>query len=87
MMFDLNSKIILITGGAGLIGSRFSEIILRHNGLPIILDNSKKNISSLKKRLSKISAKKPEFHNVDITNKKRVENIICLLYTSPSPRD
>ena len=76
MMFDLNSKIILITGGAGLIGSRFSEIILRHNGLPIILDNSKKNISSLKKRLSKISAKKPEFHNVDITNKKRVENII-----------
>tara|TARA_B100000902_G_scaffold49618_1_gene56434 strand:+ start:2814 stop:3590 length:777 start_codon:yes stop_codon:yes gene_type:complete len=75
-MFDLDSKIILITGGAGLLGSRFTEVILKHNGLPIILDNSKKNITSLKKKLPKISKDKSEFHNVDITNKKKVEAVI-----------
>ncbi len=41
-MFDLKSKVILITGGAGLIGSRFAETIVNHNGLPVILDSSKK---------------------------------------------
>ena len=48
-MFNLESKIIIITGGAGLLGSRFSEIILKHNGLPVILDNSPSNIATLKK--------------------------------------
>ena len=41
-MFDLKSKIILITGGAGLLGSRIAEVILLNNGIPVILDNDKK---------------------------------------------
>ena len=73
-MFNLDSKIIVITGGAGLLGSRFSEIILKHNGLPVILDNSPRNISTLKKKLSKISENKAEFHVVDITNKKKIKS-------------
>tara|TARA_B100000989_G_scaffold286866_1_gene255951 strand:+ start:147 stop:926 length:780 start_codon:yes stop_codon:yes gene_type:complete len=76
-MFNLDSKIIVITGGAGLLGSRFSEIILKHNGLPIILDNSPKNIATLKKKLSKIhNGDKAEFHVVDITNKKKIETVV-----------
>ena len=43
-MFDLKSKIILITGGAGLLGSRLAEVILSNNGIPVILDNNTKKI-------------------------------------------
>ena len=48
-MFDLSSKIIIITGGAGLLGSRLAEIIISNNGTPIILDNDNKKIVKLKK--------------------------------------
>ena len=41
-MFDLKSKIILITGGAGLLGSRMVRTIQKHGGTPIVLDNDKK---------------------------------------------
>ena len=47
-MFDLSSKIIIITGGAGLLGSRLAEIIISNNGTPIILDNDNKKIVKLK---------------------------------------
>ena len=75
-MFNLNSKIIIITGGAGLIGSRFSEVILKQNGLPIIFDKSLKNIAILKKKLSRINKSKAEFHAVDITNRSKVNIIV-----------
>ena len=49
-MFDLSSKIIIITGGAGLLGSRLAEIIISNNGTQIILDNDNKKIVKLKKK-------------------------------------
>jgi len=44
-MFNLKSKIILITGGAGLLGSRIAKIIHSHEGIPIVLDNNIKKIN------------------------------------------
>ena len=52
-MFDLKSKIILITGGAGLLGSRMVKTIQIHGGTPIVLDNDLKKIDKLKKNLKK----------------------------------
>ena len=40
MMYDLKSKAIIITGGAGLLGSRIVKIILEHGGIPIIFIES-----------------------------------------------
>ena len=47
-MFNLKSKIILITGGAGLLGSRMVQTIQKHGGIPIVLDNDQKKIDKLK---------------------------------------
>ena len=75
MMLNLNNKVVVITGGAGLLGSRFSEIILRNNGIPIILDNSKKNLKKLEKKLNHIK-KKSLFFNIDVREKNQVEKVI-----------
>ena len=52
-MFDLNLKTIIITGGAGLLGSRLVKTIISNNGIPIVLDNDNKKIDKLKKNLSR----------------------------------
>ena len=77
-MFDLSSKIIIITGGAGLLGSRLAEIIISNNGTPIILDNDNKKIVKLKKNVNKKNL--IECHKVDITNKKQIKNTIDKIY-------
>ena len=77
-MFDLSSKIIIITGGAGLLGSRLAEIIISNNGTPIILDNDNKKIVKLKKKVNKKNL--IECHKVDITNKKQIKNTIDKIY-------
>lgn len=38
-MFELENKVVVITGGAGLLGSQFCEVIARFGGIPVILDN------------------------------------------------
>jgi NAD(P)-dependent dehydrogenase (short-subunit alcohol dehydrogenase family) len=77
-VFDLSSKIIIITGGAGLLGSRLAEIIISNNGTPIILDNDNKKIVKLKKNVNKKNL--IECHKVDITNKKQIKNTIDKIY-------
>lgn len=77
-MFDLNSKIIIVTGGAGLLGSRLVETIISNNGTAIVLDNDNKKISKLKKNLNKKNL--IECHNVDISNKKQIKNTIDKIY-------
>ena len=42
--FLINEKSVVITGGAGLLGSSFVEAILEIKGIPIILDNDKKKM-------------------------------------------
>ena len=48
-MFSLKNKIIIVTGGAGLLGTNFVESILIYDGIPIVLDKSQKKINFLKK--------------------------------------
>ena len=75
MMYDLKSKAIIITGGAGLLGSRIVRIILEHGGIPIIFDNNKVKINKLKKIL-KEKINLVHFYKVDITKKKQLKNVI-----------
>jgi len=55
--FDLRNKIIIITGGAGLLGTEFVKTIINFNGFPIILDISQKKINNLKSKLKNITEK------------------------------
>jgi NAD(P)-dependent dehydrogenase (short-subunit alcohol dehydrogenase family) len=74
-MFDLKSKIIIITGGAGLLGSRMAMTIKEHGGIPIIFDNDKKKINKLKKKINPA-----HFYIVDITKKKQIRDTITKVY-------
>ena len=74
-MFDLKSKIIVITGGAGLLGSRMAKTIYANGGIPIIFDNNQKKIDKLKKILkNKINS--VHFYKVDITKKNEIKNLV-----------
>ena len=71
-MFSLKNKIIIITGGAGLLGTNFVEAVLSNDGIPIVLDKSQKNINFLKKNLLSKFKKKILSFKCDITNEKEL---------------
>ena len=74
-MFDLKSKIILITGGAGLFGSRMVKTIHKNGGTPIVIDNDQKKKIKLKKNF-KNNINSIYFYKVDITKKNQIKNLI-----------
>jgi NAD(P)-dependent dehydrogenase (short-subunit alcohol dehydrogenase family) len=74
-MFSLKNKVVVITGGSGLLGSNFVEAILRYQGTPVILDLSKKNMNIQKKKMfDKFNIVLDSFI-CDITKEKDVKNI------------
>ena len=75
MMYDLKSKVIIITGGAGLLGSRMVKIILEYGGIPIVFDNDQKKLNKLKKILKK-KVNLVHFYKVDITKKNQLRKSI-----------
>ena len=52
-IFDIKKKIVIITGGAGFLGSEFSLSLSTLGAIPIVLDQNKKNLNSLKNRFKK----------------------------------
>tara|TARA_B100000242_G_C43004610_1_gene466787 strand:+ start:399 stop:1175 length:777 start_codon:yes stop_codon:yes gene_type:complete len=74
-MYDLKSKVIIITGGAGLLGSRMVKIILEYGGIPIVFDNDQKKLNKLKKILKK-KVNLVHFYKVDITKKNQLRKSI-----------
>ena len=56
-LFDLKNKVIVISGGAGLLGSEFSSALAKIGAIPIILDKNKNSLESLKKNFLKKNKK------------------------------
>tara|TARA_B110000003_G_scaffold55978_1_gene55984 strand:- start:3491 stop:4261 length:771 start_codon:yes stop_codon:yes gene_type:complete len=72
----LKNKVIVVTGGAGLLGKVFIEQILAHGGIAILADIK---ISLAKDFVDKIKADYPDhFHavNMDITDKTSINSLI-----------
>jgi NAD(P)-dependent dehydrogenase (short-subunit alcohol dehydrogenase family) len=66
--FLLNSKIVIITGGAGLLGEMHAEAILEAGGLPILLDISEEKLVGASRRLGEKFKKSIPYYVCDITN-------------------
>jgi len=49
----LNKKVIIVTGGAGFLGSVFCDLIIKFGGNPIILDNNQLLLNRELKRIKK----------------------------------
>jgi len=73
----LKDKVIVVTGGAGLIGQEFIRTIIEQNGIAIIADINKQVGKKVKKDLSKeLKTKNIKFIKLDITSKKSLQKCI-----------
>jgi NAD(P)-dependent dehydrogenase (short-subunit alcohol dehydrogenase family) len=73
----LKNKVVVITGGAGLIGKEFAKAIVEQNGIAIIADIDKKVGKKAKLGLSKqLNTKKIDFVKLDITSKSSLKKCI-----------
>ncbi len=72
--FSLNEQIIIITGGAGLLGNMHAEAIIEADGCPVLLDINKENLSFTKRRLEEKYEKPVYIFECDITDKKNINN-------------
>lgn len=70
--FNLKDEIIIITGGAGLLGQRYTKALLEANATVILFDINKHALKNLKDKFKKQYTKKILTYKVDITNEKKI---------------
>lgn len=76
----LNSKVIVITGGAGLLGQTFSEAVLKNNGIPVIADSDEqKGLEVTTKLKERFSSGTVEFKLLDINSKDSILRLMDYL--------
>ena len=73
--FDLTEKIVVITGGAGLLGEKHAEAIAEFGGIPILLDIDKKTGDEKAQRISKEYKVDCEFQYCDITHESQISGV------------
>ncbi len=73
----LDKKVVVITGGLGLLGQSFAEAVLKNGGTAILADLTNPNANEIIDSLAKISNNdKVHFYTVDITSKESIESVI-----------
>ena len=77
-LFNLKNKIVVVTGGAGFLGSQFSSILSDIGAIPIILDINEESIKVLKKKFIK-KKQKGIFYLVDLNDEKKVNSVVNLV--------
>ena len=75
--FDIEKKVVIITGGGGLIGHRHAEAVLEGKGIPVLLDVSEKAASYVKELLRKEYGEGIDIGSyiVDITDRSQLESV------------
>lgn len=74
--FKIKGKVVIITGGAGLLGQKHAEAVIEGNGLPVLLDISEKALMIAKENLkSKYPQAEIDVYKADITNKEDLKNV------------
>lgn len=75
----LKDKVVVITGGAGLIGKEFVKTVVEHGGVAVIADINKTLGEETTQKLSKeLKSDKIDFIELDITSKSSLES--CIKY-------
>ena len=75
-IFDLDGKVVVITGGAGLIGSEFTRSVSMFNGKAVIAD-----IDIERGRSLQAAVPKSVFHKLDISDETSVTRLIEKLHS------
>ncbi len=73
----LNKKVVVITGGAGLIGKAFTKAVVKNGGIAIIADINATLGRGVKERLSQeLQTSNVDFVELDITSKTSINGAI-----------
>lgn len=76
----LSNKVIVITGGAGLIGQAFVKAVVENEGIAVIADINPKLGIQIKKALQEeLNSTNIDFVELDITSKSSLQNAIQIL--------
>ena len=67
--------IILVTGGAGYIGSHTCVDLLENNYEVVIVDNLYNSNEKAVERIAEITGKKPAFYEVDLLDKEALDSV------------
>lgn len=76
----LKGKLIVITGGAGLLGKEFVKAIVKNDGIAVIADINPESGIEVRDNLSKeLKTDQIDFFELDITSKNSIQNCINYL--------
>ncbi|RDU73866.1 flagellin modification protein A [Helicobacter anseris] len=75
----LKDKVVIVTGGAGLIGKKFCQEIIRQNGIAVIADISEEMAGNV---IQKIDSKglNSFFVKLDVTSKDSIQEAIKIIH-------
>lgn len=74
--FRIPGRVIVITGGAGLLGKKHAEAVIEGGGIPVLLDISDEHLSRAKAELTgSYPGNTVECCRADITNREQMEEI------------
>lgn len=69
-------RVVIITGGAGLLGRKHAEAVIEGGGIPVLLDIADEYLSRARETLAeKYPGKKVECQKANITDRQQVETV------------
>ncbi|WP_100612923.1 SDR family oxidoreductase [Confluentibacter lentus] len=73
-LFDIENKVVLVTGGGGVLGGSMAEYLLKNGAIVIILHYKKDTVDETVKRMSSIS-KKVDGFVCNVTDEKSLQEV------------
>ena len=74
--YKITGKVVIITGGAGLIGRKHTEAVLEGEGIPVLLDIFEDSLARAKQEMTeKHPGKSVETYVADITSRESLEKV------------
>ncbi len=78
----LKDKVVIITGGAGLIGQEFAKAVIKQNGIAIIADvNEESGIRVQNQLRTELNSSCVDFVLLDITSKESIATMVDVLHS------
>ena len=74
--FDLTEKVIIITGGSGVLGSRYAEAVSLHGANVVIVDKNFETAKKLEKKIKQKYKTNPFAIKTDLTDKDSVKQMV-----------
>lgn len=80
MVFNIAQKVIVVTGGAGRIGSEFIRAVAESGAVAVIADANDIAGHALAEEMTVVKGLQAEFHPLDITSKDSAQSLIAELH-------